>query len=75
MGGIGSGRWRCHQKNVAVEDCLALDIADLARQNLLAHDRYSTGTIRWDRGSVSCVEVQGNSVSRESAWAVLHVGR
>ena len=30
MGGFGSGRWHGYKKRVTVEDCLILDIADIA---------------------------------------------
>ncbi|MDP9375271.1 MAG: hypothetical protein M3Q65_23040 [Chloroflexota bacterium] len=36
MGGYGSGRWGAHTKRAVVEECLVLDIDDLARRHVLA---------------------------------------
>ena len=38
MGGLGSTRWRGHRKRTLVEDCLRLDIQELARQGFLDED-------------------------------------
>ncbi len=44
MGGLGSGYYRPRKRTA--DECLALDINDLARQGLLA-DRRREGQLRW----------------------------
>jgi hypothetical protein len=48
MGGYGSGRWGCHTKADTVEDCLTLDLGQLARARAFAP--WHGGTVRWLRG-------------------------
>ena len=46
MGGYGSGRWHGHLKADTVEDCLTLDISDLARRGFMS-GALATGRSRW----------------------------
>jgi hypothetical protein len=48
MGGPGSGRWHGHTKADAVEDCLTLDLGQLAGEG--AFTPWHTGALRWLRG-------------------------
>ncbi len=49
MGGSQSGRWRWHDKGIAVEECLVLSIADLLRQQLVVPGRWTSGSLSWKR--------------------------
>jgi hypothetical protein len=48
MGGPFSGRWQGHTKADAVEDCLTLDLGQLAREKRFTPG--DKGTLRWLRG-------------------------
>jgi hypothetical protein len=48
MGGPGSGRWQGHTKADTVEDCLTLDLGQLARER--AFTLGHKGALRWLRG-------------------------
>jgi hypothetical protein len=50
MGGSGSGRWGCHSKATAVEDCKALDLGVIVRAGPVEAGR--AGMVRWLRGEV-----------------------
>ena len=45
MGGFGSGRWGWHRKRTSVEDCMTLDLHQLARQGSFVAGR--TASLRW----------------------------
>ena len=47
MGGAGSGRWGKHNKKIAVEDCLCLDMKLL--NSALAHGSGYNGAVSWFR--------------------------
>jgi hypothetical protein len=49
MGGPQSGRWRSHDKQVTVEECLVLPIADLLRQRLVVPGARTSGSLSWTR--------------------------
>ena len=49
MGGPRSGRWRWHDKQVTVEECLVLSIADLLRQHLVVPGARTSGSLSWKR--------------------------
>ena len=49
MGGPRSGRWRWHDKQVTVEECLGLSITDLLRQQLLVPGAWTSGSLSWTR--------------------------
>jgi hypothetical protein len=49
MGGSGSGRWNDHQKALAVEDCLILDVATF-HANWQVRQPATSGTIIWQAG-------------------------
>jgi hypothetical protein len=49
VGGPGSGRWKGHDKRITAEECLALSIADLLRQQLLVPGARTSGSLSWKR--------------------------
>jgi hypothetical protein len=49
MGGPRSGRWRWHDKGLAVEECLVLSIGDLLRQQLVVPGAWTSGSLSWKR--------------------------
>jgi hypothetical protein len=46
MGGSGSGRWRCHDKRVTIEECLILSAGKLARDGIIAQS-LGAGWLQW----------------------------
>ena len=48
MGGFGSGRWRGHIRKVTVEECLVLEVAELARDNIIGRHGDSVLTFEWE---------------------------
>ena len=48
MGGFGSSRWRGHIRKVTVEECLVLDVAELAQGGIIGRHGNSASTLEWE---------------------------
>ena len=76
MGGPRSGRWRWHDKQVTVEECLVLSIAQLVRQRLVVPGAWTSGSMSWKQTGeaepFAKIGFEADVVGPAHAWMRLH---